>query len=286
MKEEIENWNTRYINVDDLVKQNSLLQRDIDNYIDQVKTLMDRINVMEKSGTKEEESNDKIESDDVKETKNLFKSKNKITISVSDAQTYNNNNNNNNVTSSNNVLNAELNKKRKMKKVTRIDLNNRSSDLMTADCFEDFEAINRLGEYRERPAPATALSRCKSFLGFKTKNNLEEGEYLEERSRSAEDNFILKTDCGLVKHHGNNKVKRSKSMDIFKRGIFNHQGKKDLPVVTKSYSHYCKNKIDYVKKWQKDSMQYDLSNQQQQQQPPLKSKYILNKNKSFYSLYF
>ena len=111
MKEEIENWNTRYINVDDLVKQNSLLQRDIDNYIDQVKTLMDRINVMEKSCNKEEESNDKIESDDVKETKNLFKSKNKITISVSDAQTYNNNNNNNNnVTSSNNVLNAELNK--------------------------------------------------------------------------------------------------------------------------------------------------------------------------------
>merc|ERR1712241_1015768 len=76
LKEEIENWNTRYISVDDLVKQISLLQRDIDNYIDQVKTLMDRINVMEKSCNKEEESNDKIGSDDVKETKNLFKSKN------------------------------------------------------------------------------------------------------------------------------------------------------------------------------------------------------------------
>ena len=56
--------------------------------------------------------------------------------------------------------------------------------------------------------------------------------------------------------------------------------------MTKSYSHYCKNKIDYVKKWQKESMQYEVASLQQLQQQPIKNKYILNKNKSFYSLYF
>ena len=116
----------------------------------------------------------------------------------------------------------------------------------------------------------------------------ESGDCVAERSRSAEDNFILKTDCGVLKP-STSRVKRSKSMDIFKRSLFHGQplGKRDPPVVTKSYSHYCNNKIDYVKKWQKDSMQYDMSSQQQSQpQQKMKNKYILNKNKSFYSLYF
>ena len=116
----------------------------------------------------------------------------------------------------------------------------------------------------------------------------ESGDCVAERSRSAEDNFILKTDCGVLKP-STSRVKRSKSMDIFKRSLFHGQplGKRDPPVVTKSYSQYCNNKIDYVKKWQKDSMQYDMSSQQQSQpQQKMKNKYILNKNKSFYSLYF
>ena len=254
------------------MKQNKVLQKDIENYIDQVKTLMERINVMEKDNSKNEDSNDENEIDKIREKKQMMKSKNKITISVSDAQNYSNNNNN---------INSDINKKRKLKKVTRIDLNNRNEDLMS-DYFDDFETMKQVDEvYRGRNQ--TAISRCKSFLGFKTKNSFGETEEVEERSRSAEDNFILKTDCGLTtKQQNNNKVKRSKSMDIFRRGLF-HQGKKELPVVTKSYSHYCKNKIDYVKKWQKDSMQYDLNNLQQQQ---TKNKFIMNKNKSFYSLYF
>ena len=271
LKEEIEIWTTRYIDVNELMKQNKVLQKDIENYIDQVKTLMERINVMEKDSSKNEDSNDEKEVENIREKKHMLKGKNRITISVSDAQNYNNNNNN---------INSDINKKRKLKKVTRIDLNNRNEDLMS-DYFDDFETMKQVDEYRGRNQ--TALSRCKSFLGFKTKNSFEEAEELEERSRSAEDNFILKTDCGLQKPETNNKVKRSKSMDIFRRGLFHHQGKKDLPVVTKSYSHYCKNKIDYVKKWQKDSMQYDLNNLQQQQ---TKNKFIMNKNKSFYSLYF
>ena len=281
--------------MDNIVKQNNSLQRDIEKYIDQVKTLMDRINVLEKQKqTKDEENNDKIseESDDliVGEKKNrVAKSKNKITISVSDAQDYGNVNNNNN---NNHAFNAEL-KRKKLKKVTRIDLNNRTNPDLMADCLEDFEAIKMMGDYQGQqvyPRQQKVLSRCKSFLGFKTKTNFVEessGEFLEERSRSAEDNFILKTDCGLYKTSPTNKVKRSKSMDIFRRSLFHPPGKKDPPVVTKSYSQYCNNKIDYVKKWQKDSMKYDLSSQQQSQhQHQMKNKYILNKNKSFYSLYF
>lgn len=280
--------------MDSIVKQNNSLQRDIEKYIDQVKTLMDRINILEKQKqTKDEENNDKLseESDDliVGEKKNrVAKSKNKITISVSDAQDYGNVNNNNN-NNNNNVLNAEL-KRKKLKRVTRIDLNNRTNPDLMADCLEDFEAIKAMGDYQGLvPRQQKVLSRCKSFLGFKTKTNFveESGEFLEERSRSAEDNFILKTDCGLYKSSPTNKVKRSKSMDIFRRSLFQTPGKKDPPVVTKSYSHYCNNKIDYVKKWQKDSMKYDLSSQQQSQpQQQMKNKYILNKNKSFYSLYF
>ena len=132
--------------------------------------------------------------------------------------------------------------------------------------------------------PNTALSRCKSFLGFRTKTTCEENLHLEERSRSAEDNFILKTDCSNLKKPVKTNVKRSKSMDAFKRSIFPASSRKEP--MTKSYSHYCKNKIDYVKKWQKESMQYEVASLQQLQQQPIKNKYILNKNKSFYSLYF
>ena len=166
------------MDVDNVVKQNNSLQRDIEKYIDQVKTLMDRINILEKQKhTKDEENNEKLseENDDITvcEKKNsVAKTKNKITISVSDAQDYGNvNNNNNNI----NVFNSEL-KRRKLKKVTRIDLNERNNTDIMADCLEDFEAIKALGDYPGGLAPRqqTALSRCKSFLGFKTKGSFTE----------------------------------------------------------------------------------------------------------------
>lgn len=264
LKEELEIWNSRYIDVNEIVKQNKVLQRDIDNYVDQVKTLMDKIHKMEiQRETECEDKHEDEDDDSLLERKNMFKTKNKITISVSDAQNYNNNNN------------SDL-KKRKQKKVTKIDLNNQHHKYIP-NYMEDFDAIKHMTENKEKQ---TALSRCKSFLGIKTRTTgFEDVALLEERSRSAEDNFILKTENEMQNVHS--RVKRSKSMDIFRRGLFHHQSvKKDLPVLTKSYSHYCKNKIDYVKKWQKDSMQYDMSVSQP------KSKYAQNKNKSFYSLYF
>lgn len=267
MKEELEIWNSRYIDVNEIVKQNKLLQRDIENYVDQVKTLMDKIHKIEVE-RENDNCEDKVEDkddDSLVERPNMFKSKNKITISVSDAQNYNKINNNN----------SDL-KKRKMKKVTKIDLNNQLHNKYIPNYMEDFDAIKLMAETKEKQ---TALSRCKSFLGFKSRTGFDDAAILEERSRSAEDNFILKTEN--ERRNVPSGVKRSKSMDIFRRGLFHHQSvKKDLPVLTKSYSHYCKNKIDYVKKWQKDSMQYDMSVSQP------KSKYVPSKNKSFYSLYF
>ena len=112
LKEELEIWNSRYIDVNEIVKQNKVLQRDIDNYVDQVKTLMDKIHKMEiQRETECEDKHEDEDDDSLLERKNMFKTKNKITISVSDAQNYNNNNN------------SDL-KKRKQKKVTKIDLNN------------------------------------------------------------------------------------------------------------------------------------------------------------------
>ena len=267
LKEELEIWNSRYIDVNEIVKQNKVLQRDIDNYVDQVKTLMDKIHriEVERENDNYEEKDEDKDDDSLVERPNMFKTKNKITISVSDAQNYNKINNNN----------SDL-KKRKMKKVTKIDLNNQLQNKYIQNYMEDFDAIKLMAETKEKQ---TALSRCKSFLGFKSRTGFDDVAILEERSRSAEDNFILKTEN--ERRNVPSRVKRSKSMDIFRRGLFHHQSvKKDLPVLTKSYSHYCKNKIDYVKKWQKDSMQYDMSVSQP------KSKYAQNKNKSFYSLYF
>ena len=266
LKEELEIWNSRYIDVNEIVKHNKVLQKDIDNYVDQVKTLMERIHRMEIQKENESCEDKEYQEDDesLPERSNMFKTKNKITISVSDAQNYQNNNNNS----------SDL-KKRKQKKVTKIDLNDQHHKYIP-NYMDDFDAIKLMTENKEKQ---TALSRCKSFLGIKTRTGFEDVAMLEERSRSAEDNFILKTENELK--NVQSRVKRSKSMDIFRRGLFHHQSaKKDLPVLTKSYSHYCKNKIDYVKKWQKDSMQYDMSVSQP------KSKYVQNKNKSFYSLYF
>ena len=225
---------------------------------------MERINVLENNNNnvkKSEELNDDVnnETENAKEKKLALGSKNKISISVSDGQKY--------------TSEESISKHRKYKKITKIDLSNLDAD--PAERFlEDFEI-------KRRERQQTALSRCKSFLGFKTRNIGE--DFAEERSRSAEDNFILKTDGGLG-GKARERVKRSKSMDIFRRGMFQHQGKKDFPVVTKSYSQYCKNKIDYVKKWQKDSMQYEMKNQPSP--AILKNNYFSNKNSSFYSLYF
>ena len=79
LKEEIEIWTTRYIDVNELMKQNKVLQKDIENYIDQVKTLMERINVMEKDSSKNEDSNDEKEVENIREKKHMLKGKNKIT---------------------------------------------------------------------------------------------------------------------------------------------------------------------------------------------------------------
>lgn len=257
-----------------MVRQNKILQRDIDNYIDQVKKLMERISVLENNNNNDSNEDNKAETDETDHIKEKkpgagMKGRNKITINVSDAQHYTNNNNN---------ISDDM-KKRKHKKVTKIDLKHLDED-PADDFLEDFEAIKKLTGDRQQ---GNALSRCKSFLGIKNRNNFYENEFSEERSRSAEDNFILKTESSMGVLKARDKVKRSKSMDIFRRSGLFQQGKKDFPVVTKSYSHYCKNKIDYVKKWQKDSMQYDLKSQQHQ---AFKNKYISPKNKSFYSLYF
>ena len=229
-----------------------------------MKTLTERINVLENNNNnvkKSEELKDdiNIETENAKEEKLAMGSKNKISISVSDGQKY--------------TSDDSISKHRKYKKITKIDLNNLDAD-PAERFYEDLEM-------KRRERQQTALSRCKSFLGFKTRNSGE--DFLEERSRSAEDNFILKTDCGLG-GKTRERVKRSKSMDIFRRSLFHQQGKKDFPVVTKSYSQYCKNKIDYVKKWQKDSMQYDMKNHPSP--AILKDSHFQNKNKSFYSLYF
>ena len=98
--------------MNEIVKQNKVLQRDIENYVDQVKTLMDKIHKIEVE-RENDNCEDKVEDkddDSLLERPNMFKTKNKITISVSDAQNYNKINNNN----------SDL-KKRKMKKVTKID---------------------------------------------------------------------------------------------------------------------------------------------------------------------
>ena len=115
------------------------MQKDIENYIEQIKKLMARIDVLENN-----ENNSKDDSleetslieDNITEKRNHNKNRNKITISVSDAQNYNIINNNNN-------LNEADFKKRKFKKVTKIDLNNRKTELFS-DNYEDFETNRQL----------------------------------------------------------------------------------------------------------------------------------------------
>ena len=65
--------------MNEIVKQNKVLQRDIDNYVDQVKTLMDKIHKMEiQRETECEDKHEDEDDDSLLERKNMFKTKNKI----------------------------------------------------------------------------------------------------------------------------------------------------------------------------------------------------------------
>ena len=86
MKEELEIWNSRYIDVNEIVKQNKLLQRDIENYVDQVKTLMDKIHKIEVE-RENDNCEDKVEDkddDSLVERPNMFKTRQNVGFVVSE----------------------------------------------------------------------------------------------------------------------------------------------------------------------------------------------------------
>ena len=75
----------------------------------------------------------------------------------------------------------------------------------------------------------TALNRCKSFFGLKRDQT--EYKYWEEegrnnsRDKSIEHSFVLKGDSESLKKR--NKIKRSKSMDIFKINLLQRSSEND-----------------------------------------------------------
>jgi hypothetical protein len=123
----------------------------------------------------------------------------------------------------------------------------------------------------------TALNRCKSFLGLKTDNAGYE--------KSPEYPFVLKSKNVNGKQRP--LIKRSKSMDMSKMNVLRDPTKNDQSLfMQKNW-----NKLEYVKKWQKDILYFDKTNQLEGIEMEKNTRSERNDNsqelnQSFYCLYF
>lgn len=247
--------------MDKILAQNIALQKQIEVSAKEMEELKEKL----ESCRNLTEETDRECNEEIIDGRRISRKNNKITIAVPD---------HNDMKADKNRLECSTkvsfkkddNRYHRKKKITKIDIGNAENSYM----LDEIGNKNLFIEKR-RPNP---LNRCKSFLGLRR-----ECSQLEVNMPLQGSALVLKSDIG------NYKVKRSKSMDIFKRNLFN-PGRREQSMVAADQS-LQKSKFEYVKRWQQDSLQFDPNRHPANINGNKNiNNNLLNKNKTFYSLYF